>query len=609
MSKISARSQTLGNTDTLVGVPVHGTAPSYCNRNLESCSATSLAAVLMFVLLCVPVFAQQNAKPPSTSAATEPPKQIQYVGNQACKPCHTAIFNSYSQTAMAQASGPATQELIPGDFQHPASGAHYRVYTENNAAWLSFDRPGDPAVNGTRRLQYFIGSGRRGRTYLFSTDNFYFESPINWYAQKKVWDTTPAYQYATQIPMTLPAVPACLSCHTSNARNPVAGTENKYQPPLFDHDGITCERCHGPGATHAAATSDAAKSTIVNPAKLPAPKRDAICMQCHLEGNIAIEQPGHTLSDFRAGEYLSDYVHYYLYEDEGSQKLRALGQSEALARSVCRKKSGEKMSCTTCHDPHWSPPPEQRVAYYRGKCLTCHGDAFAAKHHFEQPDCTSCHMPRTNSADVAHTQATDHRILRIPLMPLQNLESSAPPQLVRFPPEPPDSAPERPATKNQNDRDLALAWESLAQTGNAAAAPESERYLRLAIAENPDNPALLDGLGYIEQRRGATAKAREYYEHALRIDPTLIDAASNLGVIEIKDGHIDRALQLWSDAFARAPGRSAIGMNLARIYCSGTQIDKARTYVTRVLQFNPDLPPAKALMKQLNSETPNCGVR
>jgi hypothetical protein len=50
-------------------------------------------------------------------------------------------------------------------------------------------------------------------------------------------------------------------------------------------------------------------------------------------------------------------------------------------------------------------------------------------------------------------------------------------------------------------------------------------------------------------------------------------------------------------------------MNLARIYCSATQIDKARTYVTRVLQFNPDLPQAKVLMKQLNSETPNCGLR
>ena len=38
------------------------------------------------------------------------------------------------------------------------------------------------------------------------------------------------------------------------------------------------------------------------------------------------------------------------------------------------------MSCTSCHDPHYEPPAEERVSYYREKCLTCHGAHFAAKH-------------------------------------------------------------------------------------------------------------------------------------------------------------------------------------------------------------------------------------
>ena len=220
---------------------------------------------------------------------------------------------------MARASGPAAQDLIPGDFQHTASGVHYQIYAENNAAWLRFERRDDPTVRGTRRLQYFIGSGHRGRTYLFATDGFLFEAPVNWYAQKKVWDTAPAFQSAREIPMNLPALPGCLGCHSRNARVPIA--ENQYEMPLFAHDGIPCERCHGPGASHSAAGAGA----IVNPAKLPVPKREAICMQCHLEGNVAIEQPGRKLSDIRAGEDLSDYVHYYRYVDESSQRLRALG--------------------------------------------------------------------------------------------------------------------------------------------------------------------------------------------------------------------------------------------------------------------------------------------
>jgi hypothetical protein len=90
------------------------------------------------------------------------------------------------KTAMAEASGPASQELIVGDFHHNASGVRFRVYNDQGEAWLSFERPGDSLVHGEQKLLYFIGSGHRGRTYLFSVDGFVFESPINWYAQKRV---------------------------------------------------------------------------------------------------------------------------------------------------------------------------------------------------------------------------------------------------------------------------------------------------------------------------------------------------------------------------------------------------------------------------------------
>jgi Flp pilus assembly protein TadD len=558
---------------------------------------------LAFLSLSGSALPQQHT--PTKPAAAPWPKTTDktkdYVGNEACKSCHAEIYRSYSLTAMARASGPAIEQILPGEFQHAPSGVHYRVYIENDAAWLSFERPDDPAVRGTRRLLYFIGSGHRGRTYLFAVDGFYFESPINWYGQKSMWDMAPAYQAARQIPMNLPALPSCLSCHSSGAQSPQPGTENKYDEPLFAHAGIICERCHGPGGAHASG-----HGAIVNPTKLPPARRDAICMQCHLEGNVAIEQPGRHLSEFRAGEDLADYVHYYLYVNDDVQRLRALGQTEALALSVCKRKSGDAMSCASCHDPHSSPSAERRGSYYRGKCLACHGDAFAAKHHVDQPDCTSCHMPRTNSTDVAHTQATDHRILRLPLMPLQGVQSAEAAHLVRFPAD--AGAQAEAQTSANNPRDFALGWETLAQSGVGGAAAEAERYLRAAVAERPDDPALLVGLAYIEQQRGARAKARKLYERALTADPLSIDAATNLGVIEVQDGHIERAVQLWQQVFARAPGRSAIGTNLARLYCGAGQIPKAREFTMRVLQFNPDLPQAKALLQQLNSDTPKCNV-
>jgi tetratricopeptide (TPR) repeat protein len=293
-------------------------------------------------------------------------------------------------------------------------------------------------------------------------------------------------------------------------------------------------------------------------------------------------------------------VHYYVYVDDGEQKLRALGQSEALAQSVCKRKSGDSMSCLNCYDPHSTPDGEDRLSYFREKCLACHGEAIGAKHYAKQMGCTMCHMPRSSSADVAHPQATDHRILRVPPMPVEKVGSSAALHRVRFPPAP----------KEEDDTpDLALAWESLAQDGVEAAAPQAERLLRKAVAEWPNDVEVLCGYGFIEQQHGSNGKARELYERALKIDRTSSDAETNLGVIEAKEGHIERAAHLWQDAFSREPGRSVIGMNLAELYCSGAQCDKARDFTERVLQFNPDLPEAKALLRQLNGSVPKCSGR
>jgi Flp pilus assembly protein TadD len=547
-----------------------------------------------------------------------------FMGSEACAKCHAKIFETYSQTAMARASGPATQDFLAGDFQHAASGVNYRVYEENGEAWLGFERKDTAELHGKRKLSYFIGSGHRGRTFLFADDGFVFESPINFYSQAGAaargrWDMAPAFQNAKGMPLNLPAAASCLSCHTSNAQAPVAGTENKYASPLFAHGGITCERCHGAGGAHIArlsgvsagsgttpaVTKDAsANLAIVNPAKLSAARRDAVCMQCHLEGNAAIEQPGRHLYQFQAGDELSDFVRYFVLTGDGKDGQRAVSQFEALAQSACKRASGDAITCTSCHDPHSSPGAGERVGFYRGKCMACHGEPFAAKHHAEQADCAKCHMPRLATADVAHTQATDHRILRVPLMPLQGVGSAfdstheppAEPKLVRFP-----------AGAADLPRDLALAWVALA--GNSKFASEqAAKILPEALAKSPEDAAILGALAYREQIAGQLDKAREHYEHSLRLDPLSIDAASNLAVLEANAGHLDRAIALWKPAFERAPGRSALGMNLVRALCLSGHADQAQEAVTRVLEFNPDLRAGRSTLKQLQSGEAKCVV-
>ena len=339
----------------------------------------------------------------------------------------------------------------------------------------------------------------------------------------------------------------------------------------------------------------------MNPAKLSPERRDAVCMQCHLEGKVAIERPGRHAYDFRPGESLSDYMRYYVLAGSQAGSLGGVSQVEAMAQSMCKRKSGDAMSCTSCHDPHYEPAAEERVSYYREKCLSCHGAHFGDKHHPNQPDCTQCHMPAAASTDVAHTQVTDHRIPRRPAVSERLLQTvnpeSAPLRLVPFP----DSA-----EAEQDVRDVALAWESLANNGMAAAEPHAEGLLRSAVAEFPNDPEILSALAYVEQKHGLTAQARELYRRALDVNPDLIDAATDLGVIEAESGHLREALELWQGAFQRAPGRSSLGMNLVVTFCDARRFDDARTTVLRVLEFNPDLTNAKKAFQALNRTPPTC---
>lgn len=562
------------------------------------CTKTAVACcALLFACMLITAGAQETPKPTGISASAAnsgAAARDAYVGNEACAKCHSSIYDKYKNTPMAHASGLAMENFIPGEFTHRRSGVHYRIYSQAGHAWLSFDRDGNNPLHGKRELLYYIGSGQRGLTYLFADDGFVFESPINWYGDQRVWDMTPAYQNATEIPLNLPAHTSCLHCHVSGMRPPLDGTENRYQMPLLTHSGVSCERCHGAGAAHLKS------GPIVNPAKLTPDRRDAICMQCHMEGRVSVERAGKHIYDFRPGDSLADYVRYYVLADS-SAKLGAVSQVEAFAQSTCKKASGDRMSCTSCHDPHYSPAPQERVAYFRGKCLACHGAEFGAKHHAKQQDCTACHMPQLASKDVAHTEVTDHRIPRVPEVSPQLLQDARTPstdlKLAPFPDSP----------EAENDlRDLALAWESLANRGVATTRPRAQQLLLRSAAQFPNDGATLSALAYEDQLRGDLAQARTLYERALAADPDLFDAATNLGVIQAEAGDFPKSISLLQGAFDRAPGRSSVGLDLARVYCLAGEFDKARASTARVLEFNPDLRTAKDFLKDLQVASPNC---
>ena len=238
----------------------------------------------------------QSTSSPSNGATPGAPSVAP--GSEACAGCHSEIFHSYKKTAMAGASGPAGEGLITGEFVDKKSGVTYRVFEREGRVWMSYERDGEAARGaGTVVLHRVRDEG--ADLFVFG-GGILFETPINWYSQEGRWNMTPAYTEAREIPMNLPSfveLPELPYQRAAAAR--ARGRRTSFRAQPFLHAGITCERCHGAGEGHMEG-----KGTIVNPAKLPPERRDAICMECHFEGTVAVEQPGKHLYQFQPGEKL-----------------------------------------------------------------------------------------------------------------------------------------------------------------------------------------------------------------------------------------------------------------------------------------------------------------
>ena len=193
------------------------------------------------------------------------------------------------RTPMARASGVATDGLLPGEFTHAASGVHYRLFLRDGRAWLSYDRPNAPpgrSLKGEQELSYFVGSGQRGRTYLFGRDGYWFESPVNWYGKQRVWDMNPKSIDAREMPFTLKVDPGCLHCHATGVQ-PTVGANNHFGAQPFLQGGVTLSvvsrRCCGsPGQRRESPDSEpgeiAAQQEGLGMSAMPPGRRD--CSQC-----------------------------------------------------------------------------------------------------------------------------------------------------------------------------------------------------------------------------------------------------------------------------------------------------------------------------------------
>ena len=499
-----------------------------------------------------------------------------------CGSCHAGIYRSYLATPKANASGMAADRLIPGEFTHAPSSVHYEVAGDGRQATLHFaDRRNahEERSAGEHRLDYFLGSGHLGVTYLYTQEGYLLESPVAWYAARQGYDMKPGYGALTEMPPALPMEPTCLRCHMSGVAHAVPGSINRYSGLPFQQTGITCEACHGSGVDH---VRSGGKTAVLDPAKLDAERRDSVCMSCHLEGDVSVERRGRSALDYRPGDRLGDYLSYFVFANK-DPLMRGVSEVEQFSVSQCKQASGDGMSCTSCHDPHASPAPEQKVAFYRGKCLTCHSaPAFASAHHPENPDCTSCHMPRSGAQNIPHVAWTDHRILRFPeVAPGLAAGSGALAGSSK------SSTLVAVLSARATERDLAVAKYKAIVRGSSRDREAAIAALRQLPSDRAPDPQVLEALGVLTGLGTEPAASEAYLRELVRVDPLNLTGIADLGVLLARQGKLQEAMDLWKPAFAGNQDLIGLARNLAATQCALGDEAGARRTVETALAFSP----------------------
>jgi len=502
----------------------------------------------------------EEAQPNQSSPYRNVRAEVHYVGNEVCATCHPSHAETYRHHPMSHSfapvahGSPATHDdsYVSQSFQ--VDGFDYLV--EHRGSVLVHrearrDAAGKVVAEAEAEVQFTIGSGAHGATYVVRHEDYLFQSPISWYAATQTLALAPSHQQHN-LHFERRIDDNCLFCHCDDAR-PVEHSLNRFQQPISSRYGIGCERCHGPGELHVqrykkGGIHSGADDTIVNPRRLEPNLREAVCEQCHLQGANRVLRRGRQPHDYRPGLPLQHYWTVFVHR-AGSEKLqRAVSQVEQLHESRCFRESKGELGCISCHNPHALPGSADRIAIFRARCLNCHQDTSCR----ETPerrlalsnadDCTACHMPRRKTKDIAHAAITDHRILRRP---------------------PADFGVQKSVASLPDDIPVPFYLES-----SGALGADLDRDLGIALTQWPGT----------QQQRALAEQALSLLESSLRNWPNDIAGMEAKGLALRLTGRPREALQAFQDCLSGEPEDEFALLSAAETSAQLGNLDAARSY-------------------------------
>ncbi|MCA9054569.1 MAG: hypothetical protein KDA75_12070 [Planctomycetaceae bacterium] len=331
------------------------------------------------------------------TASSPPPsrdRSLQVHGwadEQSCSDCHEQALE-FSETGHARtlhrAEEPELVGLLKQLADEPAAReSGVRIDESEHGLFAVHHVDG---VDRRVQLDWCFGSGHHARTWGGVLDDSWGTSDLlefrwTWYSALERFGVTPgqpadidpSYFGGLGLLFDHPKARRCFGCHATRYQ-----LDNGHLIQDSVVPGVTCQRCHGPRATHVASEGEHSDFSWRGISQLESVHR---CAECHR----------------RAEEQKPEDIR------EDNPEISRF-QPVGLLQSPCFQRSPE-LTCITCHDPH--RPMSAQDSRGDWQCIQCHDGAHADRPLCgagESSDCLRCHMPKVESS--IPIRFTDHWI-------------------------------------------------------------------------------------------------------------------------------------------------------------------------------------------------------
>src|SRR5260370_5638830 len=128
--------------------------------------------------------------------------EVKYIGDDACVACHPIQSESFRHSPMGRSLLPvsriATQERYDLKSNNPFEklGFFFQVDQREGKVYhrqARKDAQGHVITEHEDEVAYVLGSGNRGRCYLFNREGHLYQSPISWFSGDQTWASSPGF--------------------------------------------------------------------------------------------------------------------------------------------------------------------------------------------------------------------------------------------------------------------------------------------------------------------------------------------------------------------------------------------------------------------------------